>query len=98
MTSSMLGGDHSASEVCGSISSGGTESILLAMKTYRDWAFIEKKIHKPEIIVPETAHAAFDKAGEYFKIRVLRTPVDVNYKANVRDIRNSVSSNTIAML
>ena len=96
MTANMLGAskDH---ECCGTVNSGGTESILLAMKTYRDFAFTEKNIRKPEIIVPETAHAAFDKAGEYFKIRVIRTPVDSNYKANIQAIRSAVSSQTIAI-
>ncbi len=37
MTAGMLGASHTENEICGSVSSGGTESILLAMKTYRDW-------------------------------------------------------------
>ncbi len=82
MTAQMLGADQTE-DVCGVVSSGGTESILLAMKTYRDFAFTEKNIRKPEIIVPETAHAAFDKAGEYFKIRVIRTPVNFHLQGPV---------------
>ena len=96
MSAIMLGANEN-DDCCGTVNSGGTESILLAMKTYRDWAIAEKNIRKPEIIVPETAHAAFDKAGEYFKIRVIRTPVDSNYKADIPAIRNKVSSNTIAI-
>ena len=96
MTALMLG-VNKKDECYGTVNSGGTESILLAMKTYRDWALKEKNIRSPEIIVPETAHAAFDKAGEYFKIRVIRTPVDSDYKADVPAIRNAVSSNTIAI-
>jgi len=96
MTASMLGAG-TKDECCGTVNSGGTESILLAMKTYRDLAYKEKNIRKPEIIIPESAHAAFDKAGEYFKIRVIRTPVDSDYKANVQAIRKAVSSRTIAI-
>jgi len=96
MTANMLGASKD-DECCGTVNSGGTESILLAMKTYRDWAYTEKNIRRPEIIVPETAHAAFDKAGEYFKIRVIRTPVDSNYKADVHAIQKAVSSRTIAI-
>ena len=59
MTASMLGGEQ-AVECCGTVNSGGTESILLAMKTYRDLAYEEKNIRNPEIIVPKSAHAAFD--------------------------------------
>ena len=66
MTAGMLGADNvpeaSGDEVCGVVSSGGTESIMLAMKTYRDWARREKGITHPEMVVPVTAHAAFDKA------------------------------------
>jgi len=96
MTAKMLGSKKN-NECCGTVTSGGTESILLAMKTYRDWAKKEKNISKPEIIVPVTAHAAFDKAGEYFNIRVIRTPIDSDYKAEVQAIRKAISSRTIAI-
>ena len=96
MTASMLGSEQ-AVECCGTVNSGGTESILLAMKTYRDLAYEEKNIRNPEIIVPKSAHAAFDKAGEYFKIRVIRTKLDSDYKADVKAIRYAISSRTIAI-
>ena len=75
MTASMLGADKTDDEICGVVSSGGTESILLAMKTYRDRARKEKKITRPEMIVPVTAHAAFDKAAQYFNIKIIHIPV-----------------------
>lgn len=46
MCANMLGGD---SETCGAMTSGGTESILMAMKTYRDWAYATKGITEPEM-------------------------------------------------
>jgi sphinganine-1-phosphate aldolase len=46
----------------GTTTSGGTESILVACKTYRDWAKAVKSISRPEMIVPESSHAAFWKA------------------------------------
>lgn len=85
-------------KVCGSVTSGGTESILLAMKTYRDWAYYERKIKIPEIILPVTAHAAFYKASEYFKIRVKKIPVDNNQKAIPKEIKKSITKNTIAIV
>ncbi|GIX43264.1 MAG: aspartate aminotransferase family protein [Leptospiraceae bacterium] len=84
--------------VCGSISSGGTESILLAMKTYRDWARVEKNIKKPEVIVPVTAHAAFEKASEYFKIKLVKIPVDENFKADIKKLKKVITKNTIAIV
>jgi glutamate/tyrosine decarboxylase-like PLP-dependent enzyme len=54
MTAHMLSAPNG---VCGTVTSGGTESILLAMKTYRDWARETKEITAPEMIAPTTAHA-----------------------------------------
>lgn len=47
---------------CGAFTTGGTESILMAMKAYRDWGRTTKGITNPNIVIPLTAHAAFDKA------------------------------------
>ena len=52
------------------ITSGGTESIILAVKAYRDYAMKVRGISNPEILVPITAHAAFDKAAELLGIRI----------------------------
>ena len=46
----------------------GTESVLMSMKSHRDWGYEMKGIDKPNIIVPTTAHPAFDKAAAYFKV------------------------------
>ena len=104
MTANMLNGDKVTEdpdlddEVCGVVSSGGTESILLAMKTYRDWARDMKGISKPEMIVPVTAHAAFDKAAQYFNIKMIRIPVDADFKADVAKTRDAVTPNTIVIV
>ena len=94
MTSNMLGGTE---DVCGTVSSGGTESIMLAMKTYRDHARDKKGITRPEMIVPVTAHAAFDKASQYFKIKMVHVPVDENYRADVNAVRKAITRNTVVI-
>ena len=96
MTGDMLGG--SGQDVCGTVSSGGTESIVLAMKTYRDWAREKKGITKPEMIIPITAHAAFDKASEYFNIKVIHIPVDENFRADVNAAKKAITANTVVMV
>ena len=53
----------------------GTESILMSMKTHRDWAREVKGIDKPNIVVPNCGHPAFDKAAAYFKIHIIAVPV-----------------------
>jgi len=96
MTGNMLGG--AGQDVCGTLSSGGTESIMLAMKTYRDWAREKKGITKPEMIVPVTAHAAFDKASQYFNIKTIHIPVDENFRADVNAAKKAITKNTIVIV
>lgn len=98
MTANMLGAQHSDDEICGVVSSGGTESILLAMKAYRDWARHRKRITQPEMIAPTTAHAAFDKAAQYFNIKMIHVPVDADYKADVAATKKAITRNTIVIV
>ncbi len=85
---------------CGSMTSGGTESLLMAIKTYRDWA--EEKfpnIKEPEMVVPSSAHPSFDKAADYFKVKIVKVPVDrETHRADVRAMKNAVSENTILIV
>jgi glutamate/tyrosine decarboxylase-like PLP-dependent enzyme len=98
MTAKMLSAHQTSEQIVGTVSSGGTESILLAMKTYRDWAKETKGISEPEIIAPTTAHAAFDKAGEYFGIKVMRVPVGIDFRADVKATEAAITDNTIALV
>lgn len=104
MTAHMLGAGQTRpgygvdEEICGTVSSGGTESILLAMKSYRDWARDKKGIKEPEMIVPVTAHAAFDKAAHYFNIKMVRIPVDHNYRADWTAVRDAITPNSIVIV
>jgi len=96
MTANMLGG--AGQDIHGTVSSGGTESIMLAMKTYRDWAREKKRITRPEMIVPVTAHAAFDKASQYFNIKTIHIPVDQDFRADVKAARRAINRNTIVIV
>ncbi len=97
MAAAHVGGDGNA---VGNFTSGGTESILLAVKTARDYCRAAKPhIKNPEMLLPVTAHAAFHKAGEYFNVKVVPTPVDpVTFKADVRAMEEAVTSDTILMV
>lgn len=97
MTSNMLSSEKTDDNICGTVTSGGTESILLAMKTYRDFARKKKKIKNPELIVPVTAHAAFDKACDYFNIKIRHIPVNEYFQADTNAIKKAVTKNTIAI-
>jgi sphinganine-1-phosphate aldolase len=102
MTASMLGAGQGqpddARAICGTVTSGGTESILLAMKTYRDWAREARGITRPEMILPVTAHAAFDKAAHYFHIKPVRIPVTADCRADVAAARRAMTGNTIVVV
>ena len=84
--------------VCGTVTSGGTESILLAMKTYRDRAGPKAASRGRKSSLPVTAHAAFDKAAEYFGMRLVSIPVDDNYLADVAAARRAIGRNTVVVV
>ncbi|OHD65130.1 MAG: sphingosine-1-phosphate lyase [Spirochaetes bacterium RBG_13_51_14] len=101
MTAAMLGAGSAGTGgdgICGTVTSGGTESILLAMKAYRDRAREERGIRRPEMIAPSTAHAAFDKASQYFNIRMIRIPVDGNSRSDVAAMRKAVTRRTVVIV
>lgn len=84
--------------VCGAVTSGGTESILVAMKAYRDRAREERGITEPEMILPITAHAAFDKAAQYFNIKPVKIPVKDDYTVDVNAVKKAINNNTIVIV
>jgi len=82
-------------EAAGNMTSGGTESILMAVKTARDWARAEKEIAHPQIIVPVTAHPAFDKAAHYLDVDIVHTTLRDDLRADVDAIRRAITDNTV---
>ena len=100
MTADMLGARHAdpAAPVAGTVSSGGSESIMLAMKTYRDFARARRGIAEPEIVAPVTAHAAFDKAARYFDMTLVRVPVDAGFKADLAAMAAAITDRTAVVV
>jgi len=100
MTANMLGAQHAdpGAPIAGTVSSGGTESILLAMKTYRDFARARRGIAEPEIVAPVTAHAAFDKAARFFDMTLVRVPVDDGFKADLAAMSEAVTERTAVVV
>jgi len=80
--------------VCGAVTSGGTESILMAVKTHRDYY----NVSNPEMIIPVSAHAAFNKAANYFGIKLVVIPHDKNYQADLNAMRAAINKNTILLV
>jgi glutamate/tyrosine decarboxylase-like PLP-dependent enzyme len=98
MTAHMLGAASTPDEICGTVTSGGSESILMAMKAYRDRARQEKGISQPEIVAATTAHPAFDKAAHYFQIAIRRVPVGPDFRADVSEIARAINDRTIVVV
>lgn len=87
---------HGNSASCGTMTTGGTESIVMAMKAYRDFAREYKGITRPNIVVPKTVHAAFDKGGQYFNIHVRSVDVDPEtYEVDIKKFKRAINRNTI---
>jgi len=86
--------------VVGNFTSGGTESIILAVKTARDHARATRPtVTRPEVILPVTAHAAFQKACHYLDVVPVRVPVDTTtFKADVDAIGRAITPNTVLLV
>lgn len=84
----------------GNFTSGGTESIILAVKAARD-AFREKHpgAGQPEMVLPVTAHAAFHKAAHYLGVKAVTIPVDTTtFRADVDAARAAIGPNTALLV
>jgi sphinganine-1-phosphate aldolase len=93
MTASMLNGGP---EAVGTMTSGGTESILLAVKAARDRARKRRPwIRSPEMVLPETAHVAFEKAAHYFDVKIRYAPLRSDYRVDVKALKKLVGRNTV---
>ncbi len=80
----------------GSFTSGGTESLFLALKTSRDHARATVGIPgTPNAIVPRTAHPAFDKAAHYLGIDLVRIDVGPDLRVNVSAVERAIDERTI---
>ena len=92
---SLSGGDD---ETVGNLTSGGTESIFMALKAARDWArHTYPQVKEPEMVVPITAHPAWNKAAHYLDLKINMTPVKEGLRADVVAMKNAITENTIIL-
>ena len=82
----------------GFMTSGGTESILMAVKAARDRLLALRAIRNPNMVLPTSAHAAFAKAGAYFGVEVRRVAVQPDWRANVAAMRDVTDENTVLIV
>jgi len=94
MTAGLLRADEN---VVGNFTSGGTESLILAVKTARNWARATRPhIKAPEMILPVTGHASLFKAAHYLDVKPVVVPVDAEtFMADAQAMREAITDNTI---
>ncbi|MBC8512653.1 MAG: aspartate aminotransferase family protein [Dehalococcoidia bacterium] len=96
MVESLLGGD---SETVGAMTSGGTESIMMAVKAARDFARAQRpSITNPELVMPLSAHPAFNKAAHFLGLKTVIVPTDKTLRADVKAVGDAISENTVMVV
>lgn len=99
VVSMVLGLFNAPSTGCGTTSSGGTESLLLACLAAREKARAEKGITMPEIVAPKSIHAAVFKAAKYFNMKLRLADLDPKtFTVDVSHVRRLVTRNTAIIL
>ena len=88
----LLGAPESA---VGTLTSGGTESILLAVQGARD---SRPDIARPRMVLPTTAHAAFHKAAHYYGVEAVLVPVDPDFRADAEAMAAAIDDNTVLVV
>ena len=89
---------HGPQDAAGTLTSGGTDSITMAMKAARDFARRERGLAGPlNIVLPRSAHPAFDKAAALMEIEVRRTPLR-NFLADPRVMAGAADGSTVMIV
>ncbi len=94
MAGEVLGGDARA----GALSSGGTESIFLAVQTARDHGRDLRGIGSPNVVVPSTVHPAFPKACKYLGVEMVRVAVGPDLRADVGAMIDGITPDTVMVV
>lgn len=79
----------------GTVTSGGTESILLAVQGARD---SRPEVTRPRMVLPATAHAAFHKAAHYFGVEVVLVPVGPDFRADAAAMADAIDDDTVLVV
>jgi sphinganine-1-phosphate aldolase len=91
MTGGLL---HAPGGFGGCMTSGGTESILMAVKSARDRAKAERGVEHGELLAPQTAHPAFGKAARYLGLDLVQIPIGPDHRADVAAAGRLLSERT----
>lgn len=83
----------------GGMTTGGTESIFMAVRACREWARQSKRKRGPfNIVAPESAHPAFDKAGDTMDIPVKRVRLGTDFRADTDALAAAIDDDTMMIV
>ncbi len=82
----------------GFMTSGGTESLLMAVRAAKQRGLAERGIDAPEMVLPASAHAAFEKAADYFGVRSVRVPVGPDWRADPDAMADAITDRTVLVV
>ncbi|HMK12646.1 MAG TPA: aminotransferase class V-fold PLP-dependent enzyme [Acidimicrobiales bacterium] len=85
-------------DAAGFLTTGGTESLLMAVTAARERGRRERGIERPQMVLPTTAHAAFEKAAHYFGVESVRIPVRDDYRADPDAMADAVTDRTVLIV
>jgi sphinganine-1-phosphate aldolase len=86
------------SDAAGFMTSGGTESILLAVKAARERGRAERGVARPNIVLATSAHAAFEKGAYYFGLESRRVPVGSDWRADPDAMAAAIDDDTVLLV
>ncbi|NIP13323.1 MAG: aspartate aminotransferase family protein [Pseudomonadales bacterium] len=90
---------HGPEDAAGAMTSGGTDSITMAVKAARDYARAERGLKAAgNLVIPRSAHPAFDKAAHMMDIEVRRVPVGEDLLADVPAMADAIDDGTIMLV
>ncbi|MEZ4333788.1 MAG: aspartate aminotransferase family protein [Myxococcota bacterium] len=89
---------HAPEAADGCMTSGGTESIIMAMKTARERARAERGVERPTIVAPYSAHPAFAKAASYLRMDLVQVPLRDDHRADVGAAEKLVDDRTAVVV
>ncbi len=90
---------HGPEDACGDMTSGGSESIFLALKACREQARAAgRDVSRGELVIPRSAHPAFDKAAQVLGLRITRVPVARDLRADLQGMADAIGEHTLLLV
>jgi len=98
MVADLLHGEVAGPDVCGVVTSGGSESLVTALYTYREQGAKERGITRANVVIPTTAHVALDKGAHWLGIEMRHAPLTSEYVVDVDAMAGLIDENTVAIV